>query len=174
MAIYELDVIRPVVSDSAWVAESAAVIGNVRIGADCSIWPGVVIRGDNEPIVIADGTNIQDNSVLHSDFGMPLTIGRRVTVGHSVILHGCTVGDGSLIGMGATVLNRAVIGRDSLVGAGALVTEGKVFADRMLVVGAPAVAKRELNAEAIAELGHSADIYIDNGRRFRAGLRRIG
>lgn len=174
MAIYELDGVQPQIHETAWIAESAEVIGNVHIGADCSIWPGVVIRGDNEPIHIGDGSNIQDNSVLHSDYDMPLTVGRRVTVGHKVILHGCTVGDGSLIGMGATVLNKAVIGNDSLVGAGALVTEGKAFPDRTLVVGSPAVAKRELTPEAIGGLARSADSYIANGRRYRAGLKRIG
>lgn len=173
MAIYELDGVRPTIHDTAWIAESAEVIGNVHIGADCSIWPGVVIRGDNEPIRIGEGSNIQDNSVLHSDLDMPLTIGRRVTVGHKVILHGCTVGDGSLIGMGATVLNKAVIGTDSLVGACALVTEGKTFPDRSLIVGSPAAAKRELTPEAINGLARSAEGYIANGKRFRSGLTRI-
>ena len=164
----------PKAAPSAYIDPSAQVIGNVTIGERSSVWCNTTLRGDIQSITIGEETNIQDNSVLHSDLDMPLTIGRRVTVGHKVILHGCTVGDGSLIGMGATVLNKAVIGNDSLVGACALVTEGKSFPDRSLIVGSPAVAKRELTLEAIAGLGRSADGYIENGKRFRNGLKRVG
>jgi carbonic anhydrase/acetyltransferase-like protein (isoleucine patch superfamily) len=176
MALYALDGIAPELPASGrfFVAESAEVIGHVRLGEDANIWFGCVLRGDNELIDIQDGANIQDLSVLHSDAGFPLTVGRGVTVGHAVILHGCTVGPDSLIGMGATILNGARIGAGSLVGAGALVTEHKEFADFSLIVGSPARAVRTLRAEEIAGLRHSATHYVDNGRRFAKGLRRIG
>jgi len=174
MALYELDGSTPQVAESAWVADSAEVMGNVHLAADTSIWFGAVLRGDNDPITIGAGTNVQDGSVLHSDFGQPLTLGERVTVGHKVMLHGCTVGDESLIGIGAVVLNGARIGRNCLVGAGALVTEGKEFPDGSMILGSPAKAVRQLTPEQIQGLRGSAEGYIDNARRFRAGLHRIG
>ena len=174
MALYELDGSTPQVAESAWVADSAEVMGNVHLAADSSIWFGAVLRGDNDPITIGAGTNVQDGSVLHSDYGQPLTLGERVTVGHKVMLHGCTVGDESLIGIGAVVLNGARIGRNCLVGAGALVTEGKEFPDGSMILGSPAKAVRQLTPEQIQGLRRSAEGYIDNARRFRAGLHRIG
>lgn len=174
MALYELDGISPRMADSAWVADSAEVMGNVVLGEDASVWFGAVLRGDNEALTIGAGTNVQDGSVLHSDHGQPLTLGERVTVGHKVVLHGCTVGDESLIGIGAVVLNGARIGRHCLVGAGALVTEGKEFPDGSMILGSPAKAVRQLTPEQMEGLRKSALGYVDNARRFRAGLHRIG
>jgi len=174
MAIYELDGMTPQLAESSWVADSAEVMGNVHLAEDTSIWFGAVLRGDNDPITIGAGTNVQDGSVLHSDFGQPLTLGERVTVGHKVMLHGCTVGDESLIGIGAVVLNGARIGRNCLVGAGALVTEGKEFPDGSMIIGSPAKAVRQLTPEQIEGLRRSAEGYVENSRRFRAGLHRIG
>ncbi|MCS6811029.1 MAG: gamma carbonic anhydrase family protein [Tepidimonas sp.] len=173
MAIYHLDDWRPDIHPSAYVAEGARVIGRVQLAAEVSVWDGAVLRGDNDPIVIGEGSNIQDGSVLHTDVGVPLTIGPRVTVGHLVMLHGCTIGEESLIGIGAVVLNGARIGRHCLVGAGALVTEGKEFADGSLILGSPAKVVRSLTAAEIEALRASAQHYIDNARRFRAGLRRL-
>jgi carbonic anhydrase/acetyltransferase-like protein (isoleucine patch superfamily) len=174
MAIYALDGHTPQIPESAWVAESATVIGNVILGEDVSIWPGAVLRGDQpEPIRIGNRSNVQDGCVLHADIGKPLTVGEGVTVGHQVMLHGCTIGDGSLIGIGAIVLNNAQIGRNCLVGAGALVTEGKIFGDGWLIVGSPAAAKRELSPEQLMGLAASAAGYVANGQRMRAGLKRI-
>src|SRR5690606_78733 len=144
------------------------------VGEDASIWFGTVVRGDCETITIGAGSNVQDASVLHADFGMPIVIGERVTVGHQVMLHGCTIGDGSLIGIGAVVLNGAKIGRNCLVGAGALVTEGKEFPDGSMILGSPARVVRELTPEQIEGLRQSAQHYIENARRFRSTLRRIG
>ena len=149
MAVYELDGTQPRVADSAWVADSAQVMGNVVLGEDSSVWFGTVIRGDTETITVGRGSNIQDASVLHADIGKPLTIGDNVTVGHQVMLHGCTIGDESLIGIGAIVLNGAKIGRHCLVGAGALVTEGKEFPDGSMIIGSPAKAVRQLTPEQI-------------------------
>ncbi len=174
MALYELDGIAPQIADSAWVAGSAEVMGNVKLGADASIWFGAVLRGDNDPITIGAGSNVQDGSVLHADIGQPLTLGERVTVGHKVMLHGCTIGDESLIGIGAVVLNGAKIGRHCLVGAGALVTEGKEFPDGSMILGSPARVVRQLTPEQIEGLRGSALGYVENARRFRAGLHRIG
>ena len=174
MAIYALGDVSPRIDGSAWVAESAQVIGNVELAQDVSIWFGTVLRGDNEPLRIGSGTNIQDGCVLHSDHGKPLDIGANVTVGHMVMLHGCTIGDGSLIGIGAVVLNGASIGRNCLVGAGALVTEGKEFADGSMIIGSPAKAVRDLTPEQIEDLRRGALAYVDNARRFRDTLKRIG
>lgn len=174
MALYELDGIAPRVAESAWVADSAEVMGNVALGEDASIWFGAVLRGDNDPITIGAGTNVQDGSVLHADIGQPLTLGERVTVGHKVMLHGCTIGDESLIGIGAVVLNGAKIGRHCLVGAGALVTEGKEFPDGSMILGSHARVVRQLTPEQIDGLRRSAQVYVENARRFRAGLHRIG
>jgi len=174
MAIFSLDGMQPQLGPGVWVADSAQVIGRVELAADASVWFGVVIRGDTETIRIGEATNIQDASVLHADFGKPLTIGARVTVGHKVVLHGCTVGDGSLIGIGAVVLNGARIGNNCLVGAGALVTEGKTFDDGSMILGSPAKAVRMLSPEQIEGLARSAQHYVMNARRYQAGLMKIG
>lgn len=173
MAIYELDAVGPRVAASAWVADSAQVMGNVELGEYSSVWFGVVIRGDTDVIRIGKGSNIQDGSVLHADVGKPLTVGDNVTVGHKVMLHGCTIGDGSLIGIGAVVLNGAKIGKGCIVGAGALVTEGKEFADGSMIIGSPAKAVRELTAEQQQGLQLSALHYCENARRFQRGLIKI-
>ncbi len=175
MPLYAIEGAEPTFADRAsnWIAPDANVIGNVRIGRDVSIWSGVTVRGDNEPIEIGEGTNVQESTVMHSDPGFPLTVGRGCTIGHRALLHGCTVGDNSLIGMGAIVLNGAQIGRNSLVGAGALVTEGKSFPDNSLIVGSPARVVRALDDEAVARLRASAEHYVKNGRRFAAGLKLL-
>ena len=173
MAIYQLDDKTPQIADSAWVADNAEVMGDVRLGENVSIWFNTTLRGDNDPITIGDGTNIQDGSVLHTDEGVPLTIGRNVTVGHMVMLHGCSIGDESLIGIGAIVLNGAKIGRNCLVGAGALVTEGKEFPDGSMILGSPAKVVRQLTPEQIEGLRYSAQHYIDNANRYRKGLKKI-
>ena len=173
MAIYELDGVAPRVAATAWVADSAQVIGNVVLGEDASVWFGTVVRGDTDGITIGAGSNIQDASVLHADEGQPLVIGERVTVGHKVMLHGCTIGDETLIGIGAVVLNGAKIGKNCLVGAGALVTEGKEFPDGSMIIGAPAKAVRELTPLQLQGLRQSAQHYIDNARRFQRGLKQI-
>jgi len=173
MAIYQLGDVAPRVPESAWVADSADVIGNVILGEGTSIWFGAVLRGDNEPLTIGRGSNVQDGSVLHSDPGFPLQIGEDVTVGHQVMLHGCTIGDGSLIGIHAVVLNGARIGRNCLVGAGALVTEGKEFPDGSLIIGSPAKAVKQLSPEQLAGLQHGGPHYVANAARYRAGLKRI-
>ncbi|WP_284335188.1 gamma carbonic anhydrase family protein [Comamonas sp. NoAH] len=173
MAVYELDGVAPQIADSAWVADSAQVMGEVSVAADASIWFGTVVRGDTSTITIGEGSNVQDASVLHADLGMPLVIGRHVTVGHQVMLHGCTIGDETLIGIGAIVLNGAKIGKNCLVGAGALVTEGKEFPDGSMILGSPARAVKQLSAEQMQSLRTSAQHYIDNARRFRAGLRKL-
>lgn len=173
MAIYELDGIAPTISKSAWVAESAQIIGDVELGDDANVWFGVVIRGDNEPIRVGRRTNIQDACVLHSDPGFPLTLGEDVTVGHKAMLHGCTIGDGSLIGIGAIVLNGAKIGTNCLVGAGSLVTEGKEFPPGSMILGSPAKVVRQLSAEQLEGLRLMARHYVDNARRFCTGLRKI-
>ena len=173
MATYQLDDSIPTIDASAWVADSAQVVGNVTLAARVSVWFGVVARGDTSTIHIGQGTNIQDNSVLHADHGMPLVIGENVTVGHQVMLHGCHVGDGSLIGIGAVVLNGAHIGKNCLVGAGALVTEGKSFPDGSMIIGSPAKAVRQLTPEQIEGLKMSAQHYVDNAARYRAGLKKL-
>lgn len=170
MALYEIDGHAPQCGTNVWVADSAQVMGQVSLGDQASVWFGAVVRADNEPMTIGAGSNIQDASVLHSDPGSPLTIGENVTVGHKVVLHGCSIGDGSLIGIGAVVLNGAKIGKNCLVGAGALVTEGKVFPDGSLIVGSPAVAKRELTAAQTQGLQDSAARYRTNARRYAASL----
>ncbi|ANT52071.1 gamma carbonic anhydrase family protein [Mesorhizobium amorphae] len=159
-------------ADSNWIAPDATLIGDIKVGRYAGFWFGVVIRGDNEPIVIGAETNVQEHTVMHTDPGFPLTIGEGCTIGHRALLHGCTIGDNSLIGMGAIVLNGARIGRNSLVGAGALVTEGKEFPDNSLIVGSPAKVVRELDEAAIARLRGSAAHYVANGKRFKAGLKK--
>ena len=173
MAIYQLDDMQPTLHESVWVADSAQVMGNVTLAEGCSVWFGAVLRGDTDTITIGKGSNIQDNSVLHADIGTPLVIGENVTVGHQVMLHGCTIGDGSLIGIQAVVLNGAKIGKYCLVGAGALVTEGKEFPDGCLIVGSPAKAVRQLSDAQIEGLKMSARHYMDNARRYKAGLKKL-
>lgn len=174
MAIYELDGVAPRVAASAWVADNAQVMGDVVIGDKASVWFGVTARGDTDTITIGAGSNIQDGSVLHADDGVPLTIGANVTVGHQVMLHGCTIGDGSLIGIGAVVLNGAKVGQHCLVGAGALVTEGKEFPDGSMILGSPARVVKSLSPEQIEGLQQSALRYQQNAQRFRQGLKKIG
>ena len=173
MSTYQLDDDVPQVPDSAFVADSAQIMGRVILGEDSSVWFGAVLRGDTEPISVGAGTNIQDGSVLHTDVGCPLTIGERVTVGHQVMLHGCTIGDESLIGIGAVVLNGAKIGKHCLVGARSLVTEGKEFPDGSMILGSPAKVVRQLTPEQIEGLRRSAQHYVDNARRYRAGLKKL-
>ncbi|KAF1021647.1 MAG: Protein YrdA [Paracidovorax wautersii] len=173
MALYELDGLAPQLGQRAWVADSAQVIGDVRLGDRASVWFGAVLRGDSATLTIGDESNIQDGSVLHADAGVPLLIGRGVTVGHQVMLHGCTIGDNSLIGIQAVVLNHARIGRNCLVGAGSVVTEGKEFPDNSLIFGSPARVVRTLDEAAIEGLRRSAQHYVDNARRFAAGLKRL-
>jgi len=170
MACYALGDVAPQLGEAAYVAPGAAVIGRVVLGARASVWFGAVLRGDNDPITIGDESNIQDGAMIHADPGVPTTIGREVTIGHHAIVHGANVGDRSLIGMGATLLNRAVIGADSIVGANALVTEGKVFPDGSLIVGAPARLVRPLTEAEIAGLRLSAATYVANARRYAAEL----
>lgn len=174
MAIYELDGVAPEVADTAWIADSAQVMGRVKLGEGASVWFGSVVRGDTESISIGENSNIQDASVLHADFGKPLVVGCNVTVGHQVMLHGCTIGDGSLIGIGAVVLNGAKIGKGCLVGAGSLVTEGKEFPDGSMILGSPAKVVKQLSPEQIEGLRQSAQNYVDNARRFKNGLRKLG
>lgn len=173
MPIYQLDDLVPQVADSAWVAPNAQVMGDVVMGEHSSLWYGAVARGDTATITIGANSNVQDGSVLHADTGVPLTIGQGVTVGHQVVLHGCSVGDGSLIGIGAVVLNRVRIGRNSLVGAGSLVTEGKEFPDGVMIMGSPAKVVRELTPEQIEGLRKSAAHYVANAARHRRGLKPL-
>jgi carbonic anhydrase/acetyltransferase-like protein (isoleucine patch superfamily) len=173
MPIYQLGDVAPRIDESAYLTDSATVIGDVTLKAHASVWYGVTIRGDTEPIVIGENSNIQEGTVLHTDKGFPLTIGDNVTVGHQAMLHGCTIGDGSLIGIQAVVLNGAKIGRNCLVGAGALVTEGKEFPDNSLIIGSPAKAVRELTAEQLAGLEMSADMYVQRAKHYRQHLKRI-
>lgn len=158
---------------SYWIAPDAQVIGSVELGEDVGIWFGAVLRGDNDPIVIGAGTNIQDGVMVHTDPGMGVTIGVNCTIGHHAIIHGCTIGNNSLVGMGATVLNGAQIGNNCLIGANALVTEGKVFPDNSLIVGSPARVVRSLDEAAVAGLTLSAQNYVRNWRRFAADLQPL-
>ena len=171
MPLYEIDGVGPQLGEGAWAAPSADLIGDVRLGRRCSVWFGAVIRADNTPIILGEETNFQDGAIGHSDPGAPLTLGVRVTVGHQAILHGCTVEDEALIGMGARVLNGAVVGAQCIVGAGALVTEGKVFEPRSLIVGSPARAVRQLSEEQVALLKMSAAHYADKAAHYALGLK---
>jgi carbonic anhydrase/acetyltransferase-like protein (isoleucine patch superfamily) len=173
MPLYEFRGQRPTVPASAWVAPSAELIGDVQLAEDVSVWFGAVIRGDNTTIPIGARSNIQEGAMLHSDPGSPLNVGEDCTIGHHAILHGCTIGNRVLIGMGAIVLNNATIADDCIVGAGALVTEGKTFPAGSLIVGSPARAVKQLDERAIAMLKVSAAHYVQNGRAAAAGLRRI-
>ena len=176
MAIFELDGETPELPADGryWIADSATVIGRVRLKSDASVWFGSVLRGDNEWIELGERSQIQDNATLHTDPGFPISIGDNCVIGHNVVLHGCIVAPNSLIGMGAIVLNGARIGRNCLVGAGAVVTEGKVFADNSLILGAPARAVRSLDDEAAQAITRGADIYVRRWQQYAKGLRRIG
>ena len=173
MSIYELNGVAPVFPEDGdyWVAPSADLIGNVTLKSGASFWYGAVARGDNEPIVIGEGSNVQEHSMLHTDPGFPLTIGKNCTIGHRAIIHGCTIGDNSLVGMGAIILNGAKIGNNCLIGAGALVSEGKEIPDGSLVLGMPGKVVRELDEVAKATLQKSAEVYQYNMRRFRDGIK---
>jgi carbonic anhydrase/acetyltransferase-like protein (isoleucine patch superfamily) len=174
MAIYQLGDDVPQIDPSAWVADTANLIGKVKIGANATVWYGVTMRGDNELINIGADCNVQEGTVMHTDMGFPLDLGVGVSIGHQAMLHGCTVGDGSLIGIQAVVMNGAVIGKGCLVGAGALVTEGKQFPDNTLILGSPAKAVRTLAEADIARLGEIAAGYVARGKRYRTELKKIG
>ncbi|MBI5897860.1 MAG: gamma carbonic anhydrase family protein [Rhodocyclales bacterium] len=171
MPIYTLGDRRPVLGRDAWIAPNATVIGEVHLGDEASIWWNAVLRADNDRISVGAGSNIQDGSVLHADEGVPLTLGTNVTVGHLVMLHGCSIGEQSLIGIKSVVLNRAVIGKHCIIGANSLIPEGKVIPDRSLVMGSPGKVVRELNDEEVARLLLAAQGYIANARRYRAELK---
>ena len=179
MPIYELDGVAPDLagqsepSDKCWMAPCASIIGKVSLRQDANIWFGAVLRGDNEEIVIGEGSNVQDLAMLHTDMGYPLTVEANCTIGHKAIIHGCTIGENSLIGMGATIMNGALIGKNCLVGAGALIPEGKVIPDGVLVLGSPGKVVRSLDEGAIAGLSGAAVHYVENSRRFRNGLKQI-
>jgi carbonic anhydrase/acetyltransferase-like protein (isoleucine patch superfamily) len=171
--IYALDGVVPVLHPDSWVADDANLIGKIILEEGASVWFGATLRGDNEEIRVGQNSNIQENCVLHTDMGFPLSIGANCTIGHKAMLHGCVIGEGSLIGMGATVLNGAQIGKGCLIGAGALITEGKVIPDGSLVMGSPGKVVRSLDAEAQAKLLKSAAGYRANMQRFRAGLKPV-
>lgn len=173
MAIYQYDTLAPSLHPEAYVAEDASVIGDVTLEQGVSVWPQAVLRGDNEPIRIGQHSNVQEGAVLHADPGFALTVGQGVTIGHQAMLHGCTIGDGALIGIQAVVLNGAVIGNNCLVGAGAIVTEGKVFPDNSLILGAPAKVVRELTPDTIAAMRRNATEYVGKGQAFKEKLIRI-
>jgi len=174
MAIYQLGEHTPNIDPSAYIADTANVIGKAKIEANASIWFDVTIRGDNELITISENSNVQEGCTLHTDPGYPLTVARNVTVGHQAMLHGCTVGEGSLIGIQSVILNGAKIGKNCLVGAGALVTEGKEFPDNSLIIGSPAKAVRTLSEEDIARMHRNTANYVKRGQLFKQELKRIG
>lgn len=174
MAIYELDGIAPTLGKDVWIADSATVLGAVELGDNASVWFGAVIRGDTAHIKVGKNSNVQDGCVLHADEGLPLEIGDNVTVGHQVMLHGCTIGDGSLIGIQAVVLNKVKIGKGCIVGAGSLVTEGKEFPDYSMIMGSPAKVVRQLDEATVAKLALSAKHYVMNAQRFAKGLKKLG
>jgi carbonic anhydrase/acetyltransferase-like protein (isoleucine patch superfamily) len=173
MAIYELDGVAPKLGAGSWVAESADVMGAVELAENASVWFGAVVRGDTAHIKIGKNSNVQDGSVLHADVGVPLEIGADVTIGHQVMLHGCTIGDGALIGIQAVVLNHAKIGKGCIVGAGSLVTEGKEFPDYSMIMGSPAKVVRQLDEATVEKLRMSAQHYVQNAQRFAKGLKRV-
>ena len=173
MTCYALGDKKPQLGHDVWVAESAEVIGDVRLGGRVSVWFHAVLRGDNEPITIGEGTNIQDGAILHNDIGIALTIGSFVTVGHMAMVHGCTIGDGALIGINAVILNQAVIGKECLIGANTLIPERKVIPDRSLVVGTPGRVIRTLTDDEVAALYQNAHHYIEAAERYRQGLVRL-
>jgi carbonic anhydrase/acetyltransferase-like protein (isoleucine patch superfamily) len=172
--IAELDFGAPKIDDEAFVAPTAVVVGAVTMGPRSSIWYGAVARADHEIIEIGENSNVQDNSTCHTDLGFPLTIGANCTVGHNVILHGCTLEDGALVGMGSIVMNGARIGRGSVVGAGSVITEGKQFPEHSLIIGSPARVIRALDPEQVAKMGSAAKFYVANGPRFKNGLKKLG
>jgi carbonic anhydrase/acetyltransferase-like protein (isoleucine patch superfamily) len=174
VSIYQLGNDKPQIAASVYVAPEATVIGKVTLEENVSIWPGAVLRGDNEPITIGEGSNVQDAAVLHTDPGFPLVVGKHVTIGHQAMLHGCTVGDGTLIGIQAVVMNGAIIGKDCLVGAAALIPEGKTYGDRKLIVGAPAKVVRELSDVEIEKMHHAAPGYVRRQESYKDRLTRIG
>ena len=176
MAIYELNGQAPELpaSGNYFIADTATIIGKVRLLEGASVWFGSVLRGDNEWIEVGENSNVQDNSTCHTDLGFPLTIGKNCTIGHNVVLHGCTLEDGALVGMGSIVMNGARIGRGSTVGAGAVITEGKQFAEHSLIIGAPARVIRTLDSAQVSAMGSAAKFYVANGPRFKTGLKRIG
>ncbi len=174
MAIYQLGEHAPEIDPSAYVADSATLVGKVTLEANASVWFGATLRGDNERITIGENSNVQEGTVMHTDPGYPLDIGKNVTIGHQVMLHGCTVGDGSLIGIQAVVLNGARIGKGCLVGAGALVTEGKEFPDHSLILGSPAKVVRTLTQEDLLRLEGTAAGYVARGQLFKTQLKKIG
>src|SRR5471032_2655180 len=174
MSIYQLGEHAPEIDASSFVADTATVIGKVSLHANTSVWFGATLRGDNERITIGENSNVQEGTVMHTDMGYPLSVGRNVTIGHQAMLHGCTIGDGALIGIQAVILNGAVIGKGCLVGAGALVTEGKTFPDNSLIIGAPAKAVRVLADDDVARLLASADSYVQRGQLFKTQLKKIG
>jgi carbonic anhydrase/acetyltransferase-like protein (isoleucine patch superfamily) len=175
MAVYNLGDVAPELpaEDEYWIAPTAAVMGNVILKKNASVWFGATLRGDNDPIVIGENSNIQDGSVLHTDAGSPLTIGRDVTVGHMVMLHGCTIGDNSLVGIGSIILNEAKIGKNCLIGANCLITEGKEIPDNSLVMGAPGKVIREVSEGQARVLTASAHHYVENWKRYRRELREV-
>lgn len=176
MAIYELDGVRPTLPQSGnfWIAPSAEVMGNVILKENASVWYGCVLRGDNDPIIIGENTNVQDLSVIHTDIGAPVTIGANVTIGHRVILHGCEIGDDTLIGMGSTILNRVRIGRNCIIGANALIPEGKEIPDNSLVMGAPGKVIKDVSEMQLQVIKMSAQHYVENWQRHKAGMKLIG
>ena len=174
MSIYQLGDHAPEIDASSFVADTASVIGKVSLHANTTVWFGVTIRGDNERITIRENSNVQEGTVMHTNMGYPLDIGKNVTIGHQAMLHGCTIGDGSLVGIQAVILNGAKIGKGSLVGAGALVTEGKEFPNYSLIIGAPAKVARQLTPEEVAGLADAADSYVKRGQLFKTQLKKIG
>lgn len=174
MSVYRLNDHIPDLHESAWVADNASVVGNVVMAEQSSVWFGATVRGDNETITIGARSNIQDGAVCHSDPGSPLTLGEDITVGHLAMIHGCTIGNGSLIGIGATILNGAIIGENCLIGAHALITEGKVIPDNSVVMGSPGKVVKTLSPEQAARLKMGSQVYVANAKRFRDGLEKIG
>ena len=174
MPIYQLGDQVPVIPASCYIAPEATIIGSVTLGERVTVMSGAVVRGDNEPIVIGDDCNIQEGCVLHTDPGCPLTIGKGATIGHQVMLHGCTIGDGTLIGIQAVVLNNSVLGKDCLVGAGAVIIENKSFPDRSVIFGSPAKAVREVSEDNVTRMRQSAEDYVSRGAQFKKDLKRIG
>lgn len=176
MAVYNLGNVTPELpnDDEYWIAPTAAVMGRVILKKNASVWWGATLRGDNDPIIVGEGSNIQDGSVCHTDTGSPLTIGANVTVGHMVMLHGCTIGDNTLVGIGSVILNGAVIGKNCLIGANCLITEGKEIPDNSLVMGAPGKVVRELSPEQAARMAMGSAHYVENWKRYRRELSQVG
>ncbi|MGZ8533632.1 MAG: gamma carbonic anhydrase family protein [Candidatus Binatia bacterium] len=174
MSIYQLGDDRPIIPASAYVAPEATLIGKVILGENASVWPGVVMRGDNDSITIGNGSNVQDNAVLHTDPGFPVLIGENVTIGHQAAPHGCTIGNGSLVGIQAVVMNRAVIGKNCLVGAGALIPESKTYGDRKLILGSPAKVIRELTDQDIEKMHRAAPGYVRRKEMYKFKLKKLG